>query len=65
VLKADPQAIIWNSRTQGRPDVVAITYSLVPEAQAVFIISNPKVTRKVVYGMENRGIAAYGAIFDF
>jgi len=66
VLKADPDAIIWNTRTLGRPDMVALTYQLVQQsnAEAVFIISNPKVTRKVVYGMETRGIPAYGAIFD-
>jgi len=66
VLKADPDAIIWNTRTLGRPDMVALTYQLVQQsnAEAVFIISNPKVTKKVVYGMETRGIPAYGAIFD-
>ena len=66
VLKADPDAVIWNTRSQGRPDMVKITYQLVQEAQAeaVFIISNPKLTRKVVLGMESRGIPAYGAIFD-
>ncbi|KAF7967448.1 hypothetical protein HWV62_15397 [Athelia sp. TMB] len=66
VLKADPKAVVWNTRTQGRPDMVALTYALVLESQAeaVFIISNPKVTRKVVYGMNSRGIAAFGAIFD-
>ena len=66
VLKADPDAVIWNTRILGRPDMVALTYQLVLEsnAEAVFIISNPKVTRKVVYGMETRGIPAYGAIFD-
>ncbi|KAJ6515286.1 hypothetical protein C8R45DRAFT_919358 [Mycena sanguinolenta] len=55
-----------DTRKDGRPDMVAITYQLVVEAQAeaVFIISNPKLTRRVVYGMESRGIAAYGAIFD-
>ena len=66
VLKADPNAIIWNTRTLGRPDMVLLTYQLVLEsnAEAVFIISNPKLTHKVVYGMETRGIPAYGAIFD-
>lgn len=66
ILKADPDAIIWNTRTLGRPDMVSLTYQLVLEsnAEAVFIISNPKVTKKVVYGMETRGIPAYGAIFD-
>ncbi|KAF6822264.1 integral membrane protein [Colletotrichum plurivorum] len=32
--------------------------------EAVVIISNQKVTRKVVYGLESRGVPAYGAIFD-
>ena len=66
VRKADPDAIIWDTRAQGRPDLVELTYKLYVEsgAEAVFIISNPKVTKKVVYGMETRGIAAYGAIFD-
>jgi hypothetical protein len=66
VLKADPDAIVWNTKTLGRPDMVALTYQMVLQsnAEAVFIISNPKLTRKVVYGMQTRGIAAYGAIFD-
>ena len=66
VKKADPNAVIWNTRVHGRPDMVFETYRLVREsnAEAVFIISNPKITRKVVYGMESRGIPAYGAIFD-
>lgn len=32
--------------------------------EAVVIISNQKVTEKVVYGLESRGVPAYGAIFD-
>jgi hypothetical protein len=66
VLKADEKAIVWDTRKQGRPDMVALTWQLVKEsdAEAVFIISNPKLTRRVVYGMQTRGVAAYGAIFD-
>ena len=66
VKKADPEAVIWNTRTQGRPNMVEMCWNLVQEsgAEAVFIISNPKVTFKVVYGMETRGVPAYGAIFD-
>lgn len=66
VLKADPKAIIWNTRERGRPDMIQLTNQLVREsdAEAAFIISNPKVTRLVMYGMETRGIACYGAIFD-
>ncbi|KZV83728.1 hypothetical protein EXIGLDRAFT_777273 [Exidia glandulosa HHB12029] len=66
VKKADPKAVIWDTRTQGRPDMVLETHKLVKEfdAEAVFIISNPKLTWRVVYGMQTRGIPAYGAIFD-
>ena len=66
VAKADPQALIINTRASGRPDMVALTYHLFIESQAeaVFVISNPVLTRKVVYGMESRGIPAYGPIWD-
>ena len=66
VRKADPNAIIWNTNTQGRGTIVQSVYQLVQEsdAEAVFIISNPKVTDMVVFGMQSRGIPAYGAIFD-
>ncbi|KAI0435869.1 hypothetical protein F4803DRAFT_276015 [Xylaria telfairii] len=66
VLRADPKAVIWNTNEKGYPDIVAETYQLVHEsgAEAVFIISNPKVTEKVVFGMQSRRIPAYGAIFD-
>lgn len=66
VSAADPEAMIINTRKSGRPDIVALTYHLYLEAkaEAVFIISNPNLTRKVVYGMESRGIPAYGPIWD-
>lgn len=66
VAKADPKAMIINTRASGRPDMVALTYHLFLEtgAEAVFCISNPELTRKVVYGMESRGVPAYGPIWD-
>ncbi|KAK8006245.1 hypothetical protein PG991_012542 [Apiospora marii] len=66
VRRGDPNAVIWNTTERGYPDIVAETYQLVREsdAEAVFVISNPKVTDKVVMGMLVRGVAAYGAIFD-
>ncbi|KAK4991638.1 hypothetical protein LTR50_001646 [Elasticomyces elasticus] len=67
VYRADPDALIVDSRKTGRPDIVGLTYSLYREAvnaEAVFCIANPRVTRKVVYGMETRGIPAFGPIFD-
>ncbi|KAL8937776.1 MAG: hypothetical protein Q9216_004254 [Gyalolechia sp. 2 TL-2023] len=66
VCKADPDAMIINTRASGRPDMVALAYHLYIQsnAEAVFVISNPSLTRKVVYGMESRGIPAYGPIWD-
>ncbi|KAL8790454.1 MAG: hypothetical protein Q9213_000606 [Squamulea squamosa] len=66
VCKADPDAMIINTRVSGRPDMVALTYHLYvqSDAEAVFCISNPKLTRKIVYGMESRGVPAYGPIWD-
>ncbi|KAI1816179.1 acetyl-CoA synthetase-like protein [Poronia punctata] len=66
VLRADPNAIIWNTRTQGKPDLTALAYQMLKEsdAEAVCIISNKKVTEQVVYRLEARGIPAFGAIFD-
>lgn len=74
VKGADPKAVIWNTRTQGKPDMVQEVWKLVAESgmrangrwevEAVCVIANKKVTQMVVRGMEVRGMAAYGAIFD-
>ena len=55
-----------DTRVHGKPDMVKLTYRLVKEfeAEAVVIISNEPLTRKVVYGMMSRGIPAFGAIWD-
>jgi hypothetical protein len=34
------------------------------QAEAVFVISNPPITRRIVYEFESHGIPAYGPIFD-
>ncbi|KFY66362.1 hypothetical protein V496_02104 [Pseudogymnoascus sp. VKM F-4515 (FW-2607)] len=66
VYDADPDAVIHNTKTMGRPDMVAISYRLLREsnAEAVCVISNKKLTQMIVYAMESRGIPAFGAIFD-
>ena len=66
IQQADPEALIINTSKSGRPDLVQEAYKLYrsSEAEAVFVISNPKVTRKVVYGLESRGIPAFAPIFD-
>jgi len=66
ILEKCPDAVIYDTRTHGKPDMVKLTYRLVREfeAEAVCVISNQKLTRKVVYGMMSRGIPAFGAIWD-
>ncbi len=74
VRGADPDAVIWNTRKRGKPDMVKEAWRLVAESgrrsdggyevEAVCIIANKKVTELVVRGVEVRGLAAYGAIFD-
>lgn len=61
-----PNAVIHDTRTQGRPDLVKMGYNMAKDfnAEAVIIIANEKITKKVVYGLETRGVAAYGAIWD-
>ena len=66
VFRADPDAVIVDTKKTGRGNLLALAYSMYVEskAEAVIIISNPTVTRKVVYGLETRGVPAFGAIFD-
>ncbi|KAL0569057.1 hypothetical protein V5O48_012915 [Marasmius crinis-equi] len=66
ILEKAPDAVIYDTRKHGKPDMVKLIYRLVREfdAEAVAIISNPALTNKVVYGMMSRGIPAFGAIWD-
>ncbi|KAI0051393.1 nonribosomal peptide synthetase 12 [Auriscalpium vulgare] len=66
ILEKAPGAVVYDTRKHGKPDMVKLTYRLVREfnAEAVCVISNQKLTRKVVYGMMSRGIPAFGAIWD-
>ncbi|WP_192913861.1 hypothetical protein [Roseibium sediminis] len=58
--------VIWDTDTRGKPDLSALALQAVREsgAEAVIVISNQKLTRKVVHDMESLGIPAYGAIWD-
>lgn len=66
ILAVQPNAVIWDTDSAGRPDLVKLAYDAVVafDAEAVIVISNKKLTWQVVYGMESRGIPAYGAIWD-
>ncbi|KAG2017477.1 nonribosomal peptide synthetase 12 [Coprinopsis cinerea AmutBmut pab1-1] len=66
ILEACPDAVIYDTRKHGKPDMVKLVLRLVKEfdAEAVAIISNQPLTEKVVYGCMSRGIPAFGAIWD-
>ncbi|KAF1810607.1 integral membrane protein TmpA [Eremomyces bilateralis CBS 781.70] len=66
VRSADSEAVIIDTRASGRPNMVEITYRMYVEsgAEAVFVISNPRLTRKIVYSMESRGVPAFGPVWD-
>lgn len=58
--------LIWDTDAHGKPDLSALALQAVREsgAEAVIVISNQKLTRRVVHDMESLGIPAYGAIWD-
>ncbi|MFY1636337.1 hypothetical protein ACN27F_24195 [Solwaraspora sp. WMMB335] len=66
ILRAQPDATIWDTATHGKPDMVALAYEALRAngAEAVICISNQKLTWQVVHGLERRGIPAFGAIWD-
>lgn len=66
ILSVQPHALIWDTNEHGRPDLVKLAYDAYKafDAEAVICISNKKLTWQVVYGLESRGIPAYGAIWD-
>jgi hypothetical protein len=66
VLAAQPDALIWNTDERGKPDVLVLAYEALLEtgAEAVICISNKAVTWRVVHGLEQRGIPAFGPIWD-
>lgn len=66
VRLADEKAMIINTSTQARPNLVREAYRLYKDigAEAVFVISNKEATQNIVYGLESRGIPAFAPIFD-
>lgn len=66
ILTAEPSANVINTDEYGKPDMVelALKESLQFGAEAVIVISNKKLTRRMVTALEKRGIPAFGAIFD-
>lgn len=66
VHKMGPDPVIWDTSRDGRCDMLPLVRHHYKEfkADAVFVISNPAMVRKVVFDFESQGIPAYGPIFD-
>ncbi|KAK5104492.1 hypothetical protein LTS08_002382 [Lithohypha guttulata] len=66
VHKMDPDPVILDTTKGGRIDMLPLVIKMYHEfeAEAVCVISNPKMTKHLVYELERRGILAAGPIFD-
>ncbi|MET0143966.1 MAG: hypothetical protein ABW328_04150 [Ilumatobacteraceae bacterium] len=66
VLAAQPDALIWNTDERGKPDILRLAHATYVDAgaEAVICIANREVTWQVVHGLEQRGIPAFGPIWD-
>ncbi|KAJ5328391.1 hypothetical protein N7452_008781 [Penicillium brevicompactum] len=66
VRRMDPDPIVLDTDQVGRVDMLPLILQQVKEfeAEAVCVISNPKLTARIVYDLEARGTPAFGPIFD-
>jgi hypothetical protein len=66
ILEVQPDAVIWDTDQNGKPDLVKLAYQAYRDfdAEAIICISNKNVTWHVVEEFESRGIPAFGAIWD-
>ncbi len=66
IFAAQPDAVLWNSDTDGKPDLTELAYKAYLEsgAEAVICISNKGATTKLVTELQQRGIPAFGPIWD-
>lgn len=58
--------LIWDTDALGKPDLSQLALEAVRKtgAEAVIVISNQKLTKRVIQDVESQGIPAYGAIWD-
>ena len=66
ILAAQPDALIWDTHTAGKPELLQLAWQTAQHmnAEAVICIANRALTDAVVDGCEARGLPAYGAIWD-
>lgn len=64
-VKGDRMTLV-DTKKSGRPDTVQLIDNVYRkiDAQVVFITSNPKGTELMVNGCRNRGMTAFGPLFD-
>lgn len=64
--RLDPDANIIDSDREGRCEMLPVVWEMVRafEAEAVVVVSNPPMTKRLVYELEARGVLAYGPIWD-
>jgi hypothetical protein len=66
VEAAEPDALIWDTTERGKPELLQLALEAVRDfdAEAVFIVSNKPTTTRLVDALEQRGIPAFGPIWD-
>jgi len=66
VEAAQPDALIWDTKRLGKPDLVQLAHAAYRDfgAEAVFVVSNKPTTWRIVHGIERMGIPAFGPIWD-
>ncbi|KUJ08192.1 uncharacterized protein LY89DRAFT_701936 [Mollisia scopiformis] len=66
ILRVDPWAVICDKRGLGRPDMLGTAWRLVRESgcEAVGVVGSQGLVGEVVYGLESRGVPAFGALWS-
>jgi len=66
VLAAHPDAFIWDTTEHGKPDLLAMAHGVCRDfaAEAVLVVSNKSTTQRLVHGLEQLGVPAFGPIWD-
>jgi hypothetical protein len=66
ILTAQPDAVVWDTDALGKPDLTQLAYRVCKEtgAEAVICVSNKQTTLRLVTQLRERGIPAYGPIWD-
>ena len=66
IFRAQPDALLWNSDEKGKPDLTELAYQAYRDtgAEAIICISNKDATLRLVTELQQRGVPAFGPIWD-